>query len=212
MNRAKLDDLVDAVKHAERGSVAEIVEARSALVEAYPDAEESAEAAYKLGLHHLFHGRDLPIAVRCFEQAVAVKASYWSDAARTSLGLCYYHQGEHAKALLELRRVGYAVDVSAHSVTAMAFLENILETGGQHDEAVRVRKDRMHQLRKLIHTAELEGNGSEQGFYLYQLAISLLDQGDEEKAEQIIDQALDLGKEVLGAELQKNLEALQDDL
>src|SRR4051794_10182930 len=80
---------------------------RLRIVEQYPDSDAAGEALYKIGLDALFRQRQLEEAVSYFEQAAALKQPFWSAAARTSLGLCYYHQRRGQKALFELRKVAY---------------------------------------------------------------------------------------------------------
>lgn len=182
---------------------------REQIVDEHPESEAAVEALYKIGLDALFRGRDLGAAVEKFEEAAKRKHPFWSAAARTSLGLCYYHQKRTQKALFELRRVAYPEKPSAHSVTALAFLEQIFEAEGKGEEAKRVRKDRVSQLELLIQEAREQGLAQERGFHLFTLGLALKDQGETARATAVLEEAKALGPQVLGADLYRSvLEAL----
>lgn len=200
---AKLDDLLsDLANFDAQHDLQGLRRTRETIVTEHPDSEAAVEASYKIGLDHLFRERDLVAAVARFEEAAKRKHPFWSSAARTSLGLCYYHQGRGQKALLELRKVAYPETPSSHSVTALGFIETISTDSGQPDEAKRARKDRIKQLELLIDNARSGGQAKERGFYLYTLALALRDQGgDEASVKTLLSEAKDLGPEVLGADL-----------
>lgn len=200
---AKLDDLLsDLANFDAQHDLQGLRKTRETIVSEHPDSEAAVEALYKIGLDHLFRERDLVAAVARFEEAAKRKHPFWSAAARTSLGLCYFHQGRGQKALLELRKVAYPETPTSHSVTALGFIENIAEQSGQSDEAKRARKDRIKQLEVLIDSARSRGQAQERGFYLYTLALALRDQGgDEASAKTLLAEAKDLGPELLGADL-----------
>ncbi|RYF03145.1 MAG: hypothetical protein EOO40_12530 [Deltaproteobacteria bacterium] len=175
---------------------------RERILAAHPDSEAASEALYKLGLDALFRARDLERAVLIFEQAAGRKHAFWSAAARTSLGLCYFHLHRSQKALFELRKVAYAKTPSVHSVTALAFIENIFATQGNGDEATRVRKERITQLEQLIvRSREARSEPSERGHFLYQLAMALRDHNELERAKVSLEEARALGPEGLGTDL-----------
>lgn len=176
-------------------------QARESIIAEYPESEQAAEALYKIGLDLLFRERDLNAAVTRFEEAAKRKHAFWSAAARTSLGLCYHHQGRGQKALLELRKVAYPETPSMHSVTALGFIENIHESTNNTEEAKRARKDRVKQLEQLVEIARSSGRGADRGFYLHMLAIALRDQGDRARSTQLLTEAKELGPEILGADL-----------
>lgn len=179
---------------------------REQLLVEYPESESAVEAGYKVGLDLLFRARQLDLAVERFAAAAQSKHPFWSAAARTSLGLCYYHQRRSQKALFELRKVAYAKQVSGHSVTALAFIENIFATEGKQDDAARVRKDRIAQLEQLV--AKDRSNTAaigERGHYLYQLGLALKDSRDPERAHAVLQEAAGLGAAVLGAELHRSV-------
>jgi tetratricopeptide (TPR) repeat protein len=183
---------------------------REAIVEQHPDSEAAVEALYKIGLDLLFRGRQLGAAVEKFEAAAKRKHAYWSAAARTSLGLCYYHQKRLQKALFELRKVGYPEKATVHSVTALTFIEQIFANEGRPDEATRVRKDRISQLEALIQDCREAGMVQERGFHLYCLGLALIDHGEEARARAVLDEAKALGPAGLGADLYRSvLEALE---
>lgn len=174
---------------------------REQIIEHFPDSEAAVEALYKVGLDQLFRERNLDEAVGKFEEASKRKHPFWSAAARTSLGLCYFHQGRVQKALFELRKVAYPETPTSHSVTALTFIENIAETQGTPDEAKRIRKDRIKQLERLIEGASGPSRAGERGFYLHTLGLALKDQGDNDAARDALERAKDLGPDVLGADL-----------
>lgn len=174
---------------------------REQIVNEHPDTEAAVEALYKIGLDLLFRERNLTDAVAKFEEAGKRKHPFWSNAARTSLGLCYHHQGRTQKALFELRKVAYPEQPTPHSVTALTFIENILESQSAADEVKRTRKDRIAQLEKLVDQSKQHGRAAERGYYLYQLAIAWKDHGDDAQARGLLEEAKSLGPEALGADL-----------
>ncbi len=180
--------------------------AREQIAEEHPDSDEAAEALYKVGLDLLFRDRQLDAAVEKFEEAAKLKQAFWSAAARTSLGLCLYHQGRNQKALFELRKVAYVKVPNVHSVTALAFIENIFETEGKGDEVLRVRKDRISQLEHVIQqNRDSKGDPSERGYHMHQLGVALKDQQDDARARAVLEEAKGLGPQVLGAELYRSI-------
>jgi tetratricopeptide (TPR) repeat protein len=199
---AKLDDLLsDLANFDAQHDLQGLRRVREAIVSEHPDSEEAVEALYKIGLDCLFRERDLVAAVDTFDEAAKRKHPFWSAAARTSLGLCFHHQGRAQKALLELRKVAYPETPSSHSVTALGFIESILEQSGNSDDAKRARKDRVKQLEQLVDAARSGGRGNERGFYLHQLALAMREQGEGARARELLTEAKDLGPEVLGADL-----------
>jgi tetratricopeptide (TPR) repeat protein len=179
---------------------------RQQIVQDFPDSDAAVEALYKLGLDFLFRQRDLLAAVESFEAAAKRKHPFWSAAARTSLGLCLYHQKRTQKALFELRRVAYPETPTPHSVTALSFIETIMLKEGSADEAKRARKDRIGQLEKLIAANEASsGPASERGYNLYQLGLALKDGGEDRAAKGVLEKAKALGPQVLGADLYRSV-------
>ena len=179
-------------------------EVRQEIVAQHPDSEETAEALYKLGLDALFHRRDTAGAIEKFAEASKRKHPFWSQAARTSLGLCYYQQRRLPKALLELRRVGFREEPTPHSVIALSFLEEILTNQGEGEEATRARRERVVQLRKLVHARE-NAPASEVAFYLLNLAIALQDSGLNDEAATTLQRAEALGADALDENLLRTL-------
>lgn len=178
-------------------------QARQGLVSQHPQTDSAAEAYYKLGLDQLFTARNIILAVDYFEAAVKCRHAFWSPAARTSLGLCLLQQKRHQKALFELRKVGYVKDPSMHSVLALAFIEAVLLTDGQADEAQRVRKDRIAQLEQLSASYRAnQGKGSELAVLLGQLSQAYGDAGQKERAQATMAEARAAGSsgQVLGME------------
>ena len=182
------------------GDVEGMWKTRQAIVAGFPDKEEAVEARYKVGLHYLFHLRDFDQAVTHFQQAATQKHPYWSLAARTSLGICLFHQGRGQKALFELRRVGFTENPNDHSVTALAFMETIHGVDGEMEELERVRTERIKQLRQLI---EAQRTARDQNFgqHLFSLATALVDAGDLTGATACLEEAKELGPDILGASL-----------
>ncbi len=178
---------------------------RQQIVQEHPESEAAVEAIYKLGLDLLFRDRNLVGAVEKFEEAARRKHPFWSGAARTSLGLCYYHQGRLQKALFELRRVAYPQEPNAHSVTALSFLETLFSNEGQRDEVKRVRKDRIGQLEHLVRVSREQQQPTERGYYLYMLGLALKDAGEDGRAKAVLDDAKSHGPDVLGADLFRSI-------
>jgi tetratricopeptide (TPR) repeat protein len=179
---------------------------RERIVLEHPDADAAVEALYKIGLDLLFRERKLDDAVERFAEASKRKQPFWSAAARTSLGLCYYHQRRTQKALFELRKVGYAKVPNVHSVTALAFIENIFETEGNSEEATRVRKDRIVQLEQVIQlNRDAKGDAAERAYHLYQLGLALKDHREADRAKLALEEAKALGPQILGADLYRSV-------
>ena len=175
---------------------------REQIVRDHSEADEAVEALYKLGLDALFRQRALPAAIEFFKEAADRKHAFWSAAARTSLGLCFYHQRKFQKAVFELRRVGYTKTPTAHSVSALTFLHSILEEEGKLEEAGRVLKERISQLEGLIEVSREEsGSAADRGYNLYMLGLSYRDFGEVEKGNEALEEAKNLGPDVIGAEL-----------
>jgi tetratricopeptide (TPR) repeat protein len=169
-------------------------------------SDAAVEAIYKIGLDLLFRERNLDAAVEQFLAATKRKHPYWSQAARTSLGLCYYHQKRTQKALLELRKVAMVEVPNLHSVAALAFLENIFETEGESKEAQKIRKERVSQLTRLAKESRDGKHAQDLGYYLYQLALAHKDSGDDNNAKQCLREAHALGRKVLGDELFRSVD------
>lgn len=178
---------------------------RQQIVDEHPDSDAAVEAMYKLGLDLLFRERNLTAATERFEEAAKRRHPFWSSAARTSLGLCLYHQGRLQKALFELRRVAYPQEPNTHSVTALSFLETIFSQEGQRDEVKRVRKDRIGQLEHLVRVAREQQQPTERGYYLYMLGLALKDAGEDVRAKAVLDEAKSHGPEALGADLYRSV-------
>lgn len=178
---------------------------REQIISEHPETDAAVEALYKVGLDLLFRGRDLQAAVDKFSEATKRKHPFWSAAARTSLGLCYYHQKRTQKALFELRRVAYPEKPTVHSVTALGFIEQIFLNEGNREEVARVRKDRIGQLQKLVEATKSADSAAERGYHLYSLGLALRDNGDDKAAVAALEQAKELGPEGLGAELYRSV-------
>lgn len=187
-------------------------EARNRIVEGYPGSVEAAEALYKVGLDSLFRQRDIVQSIAVMEQAAKCAHPFWAAAARTSLALCYVHQRRIQKALFELRKVAYVREPSAHSITALSFMETVLMDEQKPQEAAKIRKDRVLQLEEMLH-AHRTGTLriAERAHYLHQLALALADNKERARAKAAIEEALALGAEAVGAELTQTLKkALQE--
>ncbi len=198
---AELEGLLEQLAQQEaQGDTEAMWKTRERIFAEHPDSEEAVEAQYKAGLHCLFHVRDMAQAVEHFQAAAKKKHPYWSLAARTSLGICLFHQGRAQKALFELRRVGFTETPNDHSVTALAFMETIHGVDGQMDELARVRTERIKQLRVLIEAGRVAKDQSF-GQHLFSLATALVDDGDLPAAQDCLNEAKELGPDLLGAEL-----------
>lgn len=204
---AELQSLLNTVAHLDTLQDFDgLRAAREQIVVEHPGSDAAVEAAYKIGLDLLFRARNFDGAVVQFELAAKAKQPFWSAAARTSLGICYYHQRRSQKALFELRKVAYAKEVSTHSVTALAFIENIFETEGKADDASRVRLDRIKQLEQLAEACRGKpAQTAERGYHLYQLGLALKDNHEDQRAHEIWQNASELGVKALGEDLYKSV-------
>ena len=178
--------------------------ARAELVELYPESGGASEAWYKLGLHALMVDHDMDRALECFVNSCRRKDSYWSLAARTSMGICMYHQGQVQKSLFELRKVGYVESPNIHSVTALAFIETIESAEGRSHEVKTVRNERIKQLMKLVQ-AKRRSADRELGEFLLSLGKALKCDGHFAEAQSFLEQAKGLGEELLGRALLKSV-------
>jgi len=174
---------------------------REQIVADHPESEQSVEALYKIGLDNLFRKRKLDDAVEIFGVAAKRKHPYWSAAARTSQGICLYHQGKKQKAIFELRKVGNTENPNEHSVTALSFIETIFLNEGNNEEVTRIRKERIIQLEKLIQKARKSGDKAGLGQNLYSYGVALIDSDDVDGANAAFAEAKEMGPDVLGAEL-----------
>lgn len=208
---ATLEHLLETVAQLdEKKELDGLRQVREQIVNAYPASDAAAEALYKIGLDALFRERNLDAAMEHFLAAIERKHAFWSAAARTSLGLCLYHQHRFQKALFELRKVAHANPPSSHSITALSFMEQIFMNEGQEEEAKRVRKDRIKQLELLVEQSQEQGANQEKGYYLFSLGVALLDQGEEDRAMDVLQKAKHLGPENLGAELYRSVVDILD--
>jgi len=174
---------------------------REEIIEHHRESEHAVEAIYRVGLDRLFRDREFSEALEAFEEAAKRKHPYWSAAARTSMGICLYHQGRKQKAILELRKVGFVDNPSEHSVASLAFIETIFLNEGNADDVVRTRNERVKQLEKLIVGAREEGDKVTLGHHLYARALANLDSNEVDVAKEALSEAKQLGPETLGAEL-----------
>lgn len=178
---------------------------RELIIDEHPGTDAAVEALYKLGLDQLFRERNVEAAVAKFEDAAKRKHPFWSAAARTSLGLCLYHQKRVQKALFELRKVAHPDEPNAHSVTALAFIENICVAEGQVEDAKRARKERIGQLEALAAQARDHHRTSERAYYLYSLGMALRDHGEQARARAVLEEARDLGPDAVGHDLFRSI-------
>ena len=193
-----LDELTRRLSAVEaEANHAEAYAVRQLIAQDYPTSEAATCARYKMGLDRLFRGRDLAEAAQLFEEAAGDGHAFWSAAARTSLGLCLVRMGRAQKGMLELRKVGFAPEPSQHSAAALGFMEAICLEGGQDEEALRVRKERIRQLEVLVARGDSAPAG-EVGLHLYQLAMALRDQGEMARAREVLAQGIELGATRLG--------------
>ncbi len=200
-----LEDLLSELTDCDtKSDLAGLRRVREQIVLEHPQSEAAVEASYKIGLDLLFRERQRELAMEHFELAAKRRVPFWSDAARTSLGLCLFHQRRTQKALLELRRVAYQDKPNAHSITALSFIETIYESEGNQDEVKRARKDRVTQLEALCKPGG-GATSSERGYFLYLLGLAYRDQGLGEKGTRALEEAKALGPEALGADLYRSV-------
>lgn len=205
---SQISDLLGELAAAENNKdLAGMRAIRERIVAADGTCVEAAEALYKIGIDALFRERDIEGSIGHLEQAAKLAHAYWAAAARTSLGLCYYHQKRLQKALFELRKVGYVREPSVHSVTALSFIENIHLSENNRAEAQRVRRDRVVQLEEMLSAGRSSTvRGQERGHYLHQLGLALLDMRERDRARVALEEARGLGAQVLGHELMQSIQ------
>ena len=205
---SRLEDLLNDLANLDaQQDVAELRRVRELIINEHSDSEAATEALYRLGLDLLFRDRNVAQALHYFEEATKQKRPYWSDAARTSMALCMYHQGRSQKAYFELRKVAYQSKPNQHSVTALGFLETLLHGEGNYNEVKRVRKDRIVQLEKLVESSREANDAAARGYFLWLLGQALQDQGEQERAKSVLQQAKQLGPDALGADLYQSVAA-----
>ena len=203
---ANLEDLLNDLANLEaQHDLDGLRGVREKIVSDHPQSDEAVEALYKIGLDFLFRERKLELAIESFREAARHKHPFWSSAARTSLGLCYYHRKQLQLALFELRKVAYGEKPSSHSITALTFIENVLREENKLEEVDRIQNDRIAQLELLVEESREGENQSEFGFYLYQLGICLIDTGDGSNAKKVLEEAKSLGPDSLGADLYRSV-------
>jgi tetratricopeptide (TPR) repeat protein len=173
---------------------------REQIVALFPESPHAPEAQYKLGLDLLFRNRDVTGACECFKSAIKFKHPLWSAAARISYSLCLFHQGDQQKALLELRKVAYPDEPTPHSVTALTFLDALMDGVATKEEVERVRRDRASQLKKLIKKIGSDDPPA-RAYYLHLLGLDALRENKVTEARTYFDEALALGKDRIGADL-----------
>lgn len=206
-----LDSVLHQLARAEEhGDLDELRRIRTVLVDDYGDQEASIEACYKLGLDLLFRQRDIEAAITRFDAAARRKHPFWSAAARTSLGLCYFHQGRLQRALFELRKVAYSTPPSSNSLTALSLVESIVAEQGSEDDVRAIRRDRIKQLRALVEARGDPEDAGEKGFYLYVLGLALRDHGEPAEARLVFQDVRRLGADVVGASVFSDVTAALD--
>lgn len=196
------DCLRELQTHEQASDWPNLRQARLTLVELHNDSEMASEALYRLGLDDLFRLRDFDGAMAHFEKASTRRHPVWSNAARTSLALCYLHMKRTQKAVFELRKVAFVKQPSMHSVTALALLESLFAKEANADELGRTRKERSQQLQALI---AREQPGTARGQYMCQLGLLQMDSGNKPQGRQTLEQALKMGVDVLGAQTHKTV-------
>lgn len=129
----------DLERALQGGDLDQVASVRRAISAQFPDAEEGAEASYKLGLDALFRGRDLEAAAEHLRGAAKAKSARWSHPARLSLGLVLLRQKKPQQAVFELRRVAGLRPPTLLAAQAAGFLEIALREGKQAKEAEKAR-------------------------------------------------------------------------
>lgn len=199
---ATMDELLANINTlAGQGDAEGVRAARKEFLKDYAATTEAAEIFYKSGLDVLFTNHDLATAMDAFKAAVALKAPIWSAAARVSLAICIYRQGDVQKALFELRKVAYPEDADSNSITALAYIEFICEEQNNQDDLLRARKDRITQLKALAKEADPDFEPELKAFYLKELGWEYIRNKETDLAAKRLNEALELGEENIGSQL-----------
>lgn len=128
---------------------------RAAIAVAFPESEQGAEAAYKLGLDALYRRRDLEAAALQMRAAAKVKGVYGA-LARSALGLILLRQGKAQQAIFELRKVASTTPPTIVSASAYGLLVYALRETKQLKEGERARVEHKRVLAKLTESANAE--------------------------------------------------------
>jgi predicted Zn-dependent protease len=145
----------DLDRELKKGDWDKVAAARAAIVAAYPETEEGAEASYKLALDAIYRKKNLEEAANHLRNAVKVK-SPWSGIARSTLGIVLLRQGKAQQAAFELRRVAGQNPPTIFSASAQGLLVIALRETNQPKEAERARAQHKQILAKLTQSATPE--------------------------------------------------------
>lgn len=148
------EELESALAEGSRERVAQV---RARIVERAPDSAEGAEAAFKLGLFHLFERREVDAAEAGFRSAIRARKAPWTHQARVSLAQVLMQTGRPQQAAFELRKVCSEREEDLVSVQARAFLVDALRATGKPREAERLREAQKEALFRLGEKGGVDG-------------------------------------------------------
>lgn len=171
-----LRDLQRAVERAEPERVEEL---RRRLVELFPDAPESAEANFRLGLAALLRDKDPDQAEARLRAAIKAPDKALAAQARTHLGMLLFRRGKAQQAVFELRKVAGRSPPDLWSAQALALVHLVFRGQGNAPEAERARAEQLRLLEKLS-----RGEGESQAFAHLFLGMELKHDGRRDPARQ----------------------------
>ena len=182
---AKLPDVLADLRRAEQNEdTARIDELRRKLVETFPDAPESAEASFRLGLVTLLRdGKPdeaevrLRLGTKSSNKAVAAQA-------RTHLGMLLHRRGKTQQAVFELRKVAGRSPPDLWSAQALALVHLVFREQGNAKEAERARAEQLKLLEQLT-----KGEGESQAFAHFFLGMEHKFDGRREPAKRHLELA-----------------------
>ncbi len=182
---AKQADVLADLRRAEQSEdTARIEELRKKLVETFPEAPESAEASFRLGLTALLRDRDpdqaeprLRMAIKSSNKAVAAQA-------RLHLGMLLHGRGKVQQAVFELRKVAGRTPPDLWSAQALAMVHLVFRGQGNTKEADRARAEQLKLLEQLA-----QGEGENQAFAHFFLGMEHKHDGRREPARRHLELA-----------------------
>lgn len=159
MSSKQAELLRDLKRAEERAEVERIEELRRRLVELFPEAPESAEASFRLGLAALLRDKDPDQAEARLRAATKSPDKALAAQARTHLGMLLFRRGKAQQAVFELRKVAARTPPDLWSAQALALVHLVFRGQGNAKEAERARAEQLKLLEKLA-----QGEGESQAF------------------------------------------------
>jgi tetratricopeptide (TPR) repeat protein len=172
---ATLDDMREEMQALQtKGDLRGIVKLRATIARDFPNTADAAEALFRLGLYFLFVENQTQAAMQTFEDAIKIKDSHWSKAARVSLASLYLREKKPQKAMLELRKaIGEKEPASVHTLSALSIMELVHEEAGESAKVREVKETKVTHLRTLVEQARSGGDQPALAFYQRTLTMEL---------------------------------------